>query len=59
MLVEFGRLDVDIEKGMSISCTAPIGIIERLSKIDSVDLKMIIDKKSRVFVEIPDNLFDE
>lgn len=60
MLVEYGKLDMDFNKGMMvISCTAPIDIIEKLSKIQDHDLKLIIDKKCRAFVDVPEDLFEE
>lgn len=61
MLVEYGILTVKMIAGKPecvIGCTAPIGIIERLSKINEQNLKMIVQKDNKVFVEIPDKLFD-
>ena len=59
MLVEYGHLEVDLKKGIMIACTAPIGIIEKLSKLNEDDVKMIVDKKNKVFVDVPDNIFDD
>ena len=60
MLVEFGYIEVNLQDGsLSVACTAPIGIIEKLSKFGKEDMKLIIDDQNRAFVEMPKEMFEE
>lgn len=61
-LVEYGELTVRLIYGkpeMVITCTMPEELLAKLSIFEDLDMKLIIDKKSRVFVDIPEKLFEE
>lgn len=59
MLVEYGKMEFDPLRGtIIIACTCPIEILAKLGNFTDYDMKIIVDKQSRAFVDIPKKMFE-